>query len=160
MMDQIRSKEGLAFNVASLFQPGRRFPGTFEAERETKAATTVRTIGLMDGIIRDMTQKQVTGQELSLAKDSIINSFIFAFTNAASVVNQRARLEFYGYPRGYLENYRDNIARVTREDVLRVARKYLRPEEMILVVVGDRKKFDKPLATVGKVTEIVPDSGN
>lgn len=159
MMAEIRSKEGLAYNVASFFQPGRRFPGTFEAETETKAATTVRTIGLMDGIIRDMTLKPVTGQELSLAKDSIINSFIFAFTNAASVVNQRARLEFYGYPTGYLENYRDNIARVTREDVLRVARKYLQPEEMILVVVGDRKKFDKPLATLGNVAEIVPDPG-
>ncbi|MEA5114249.1 MAG: pitrilysin family protein [Geobacteraceae bacterium] len=158
MMDQIRSREGLAYNAASFFQAGRRFPGTFDAETETKAATTVRTIGLMDEIIRDMTLKPVTGQELSLAKDSIINSFIFAFTNAASVVNHRARLEFYGYPEGYLENYRQNVAKITREDVLRVARKYLRPEGMILVVVGDEKKFDKPLSTLGKVTEIVPDN--
>jgi predicted Zn-dependent peptidase len=157
MMAEIRSKEGLAYNAASSFQAGRRFPGTFDAETETKAATTVRAIGLMDGIIRDMTLKPVTGQELSLAKDSIINSFIFAFTNAASVVGHRARMEFYGYPQGYLENYRDNIAKVTKEDVLRVARKYLLPEEMILVVVGDGKKFDKPLSTLGKVKEIVPD---
>lgn len=156
MMAEIRSREGLAYNVASSFQAGRRFPGTFEAETETKAATTVRAIGLMEGIIRDMTLKQVTDQELALAKDSIVNSFIFAFTNAASVANLRARMEFYAYPRGYLENYRDNIARVTKEEVLRVARKYLRPEDMILVVVGDRKKFDKPLATLGKVTEIMP----
>lgn len=158
MMAEIRSKEGLAYNAVTSFQAGRRFPGTFEAETETKASSTVRAIGLMDGIIKGMTLKQVTDQELSLAKDSIINSFIFAFTNAASVANQRARLEFYGYPRGYLENYRDNIARVTKEDVLRVSRKYLRPDEMILVVVGNEKKFDKPLSTMGTVKEIVPEN--
>ncbi len=158
MMAVIRSKEGLAYNAASSFQAGRRFPGTFDAETETSAASTLRAIGLMEALIRDMTQTKVTDQELSLAKDSIINSFIFAFTNAATVASQRARLEFYGYPPRYLESYRDNIAKVTREDVLRVARKYLRPEEMILVVVGDEKKFDKPLSTLGKVQEIVPDS--
>jgi len=158
MMSVIRSKEGLAYNAASSFQAGRRFPGTFDAETETSASSTLRAIGLMESLIRDMTQNKVTDQELSLAKDSIINSFIFAFTNAATVAGQRARLDFYGYPPRYLENYRDNIAKVTKEDVLRVARKYLRPEEMILVVVGDGKKFDKPLSTLGKVQEIVPDS--
>jgi len=158
LMRIIRTREGLAYNVDSSFQAGRRFPGTFEAETETKSETTARAITLMGEIIKGMTTRHVEDTELALAKESIINSFIFAFTNAASVANQRARLEFYGYPEGFLEDFRKKIAAVTKEDVLRAARKYLRPEELILVVVGDGKKFDEPLSRFGKVRDVDPDS--
>jgi predicted Zn-dependent peptidase len=158
LMSVIRSKEGLAYNVDSSFHPGRRFPGTFTAETETKPSTTVKAIGLMKGIISDMTLQAVSDAELALARESIVNSFIFAFTTPASVVAQWARLEYYGYPKGYLENYRKNIAQVSKKDVLRVAKKYLQPDRMILVVVGDEKKFDKPLSTFGKVREVVPEA--
>jgi len=154
LMAEVRNNQGLAYNVESSFEIGRRYLGTFEAETETKAETTAKTIALMEEIIGGMTKKPVTDQELTLAKDSIINSFIFGFTNTASVASQKARLEYYHYPDGYLENYRDNIAKVTREDVLRVAKKYLHPEALKLVVVGDAKRFDKPLSTFGKVEEI------
>lgn len=157
LMAVIRTREGLAYNVDSSFQAGRRFPGTFEAETETKAGSTARAIGLMREIIDGMTRRPVSDAELTLARDSIINSFIFAFTNSASVANQRARMEYYGYPKGYLEEFRDRIGRVTKEDVLRVARKYLRPDALILVVVGDETKFDKPLSTFGEVREVVPE---
>jgi zinc protease len=94
-----------------------------------------------------------------LAKDSIINSFIFGFARPDAVVNMQARLEYFGYPEGYLEKYRDNIARVTSDDVLRVAKKYLHPESLTLVVVGDEKRFDKPLSSLGKVEEIKLENG-
>ncbi|MDD2335534.1 MAG: pitrilysin family protein [Geobacteraceae bacterium] len=155
LMSVVRAKEGLAYNVDSSFRAGSRFPGTFTAESETKSASTAKAIGLMEGIIADMTRKSVSDDEISLARESIVNSFIFAFTSSASVVAQQARLEYYGYPKGYLENYRKNIAKVTKRDVLRVARKYLLPGKMILVVVGDEKKFDKPLSTFGEVRQVV-----
>jgi len=154
LMSEIRNNQGLAYNVESSFDIGRRYLGRFAAETETKAQSSAKTIGLMEEIIAGMTQKPVTDQELALAKDSIINSFIFGFTSPAVVVNQKARLEYYRYPAGYLEKYRDNIAKVTRDDVLRVAKKYLHPDAMKLVVVGDSKLFDKPLSTFGKVEEI------
>jgi predicted Zn-dependent peptidase len=154
LMAEVRNNQGLAYNVESSFDIGRRYLGTFEAETETKIETTAKTIGLMEDIIAGMTKKPVTDQELALAKDSIINSFIFGFTSTASVASQKARLEYYHYPDGYLENYRDNIAKVNKEDVLRVAKKYLHPEALKLVVVGDAKRFDKPLSTFGKVEEI------
>jgi zinc protease len=158
LTQEIRSNQGLAYNVDSYFETGRRFRGPFIAETETKSETTVKATTLLRSIIAGMTLAEVSDKELKLAKDSIINSFIFGFARSDAVVNQRARLEFYGYPAGYLENYRDNIARVTREDVLRVAKKYLHPDAMKLVVVGDEKKFDKPLSTFGKVREITLDN--
>ncbi|RII28041.1 MAG: insulinase family protein [Geobacter sp.] len=151
---EIRTNQGLAYNVSSRFDIGRRFTGTFLAETETKAESTGKTIGLMKDIIAGMTRQPVTDQELKAAKDYIINSFIFGFTSPASIVTQRARLEYYGYPADFLEKYRANVARITKEDVLGAARRHLKPEAFKLVVVGDGAKFDKPLATFGKVVEL------
>jgi predicted Zn-dependent peptidase len=101
-----------------------------------------------------MTQSPVTDQELNAAKEYIINSFMFGFTSPSSIVTQRARLEFYGYAPDYLEYYRDNISRVTKAAVLAAAQKHLKPESFKLVVVGDTAKFDKPLASFGRVREL------
>jgi zinc protease len=159
LVQEVRSNQGLAYNVDSSVDVGRRFIGTITAETETKSESTVKAITLIREIITGMTTAPVTEQELSLAKEFMINSFIFGFTKPDVIVNQQARLEFYGYPAGYLENYRDNIARVTREELLRVARKYLHPAAMVLMVVGDERKFDKPLTTFGPVREIRLENG-
>ena len=157
---EIRSNQGLAYNVDSYFDIGRRFTGIFVAETETKSESSTKAITLMRDIITGMTTAPVTDQELALAKDSIVNSFLFGFTRPDVIVNQQARLEYYAYPQGYLENYRDRIARVTKEDVLRVARQYLHPDAMVLMVVGNQTKFDKPLATFGPVRELKLENGS
>ena len=151
---EIRTNQGLAYNVGSHFDIGRRFTGSFIAETETKAESTMKAIGLMKKIIGDMTKEPVTDAELNAAREYILNSFMFGFTNPASIVTQRARLEFYGYPDGYLERYRDNIAKITKMDILKAARTYLRPDAFKLVIIGDAAKFDQPLSTQGTVREL------
>lgn len=155
LMMEIRTNRGLAYNVGSRFDVGRRFTGSFMAETETKAEATLTVIDLMTGIIKGMRTEPVSEQELKLAKESIINSFLFGFTSPASIVMQQARLELYGYRPDYLERYRERIAAVTREDLLRAARKHLRPEAFKLVVVGDANSFDRPLSSIGAVQELV-----
>ena len=156
LMNRIRNEDGLAYSVASGFEIGRRYPGLFVAQTETKSASTGRAIGLLLGIMGDMTREPVKAEELALAKASIVNAFVFAFTDAERIVNQRARIEFYGYPDHYLEDYRDRVAAVTTEDVLRAARTYLHPEKLVTVVVGDRTGFDQ-LSAFGEVREIRPE---
>ena len=151
---EIRTNQGLAYNVDSRFDVGRRFTGSFIAETETKAESTAKAIGLMKTIIAGITKEPVSDQELKSAQEYIINSFMFGFTSPASIVTQRARLEYYGYPADYLEKYRGNITRITKEDVLNAARKHLKPDAFKLVVVGDATKFDKPLASFGVVREL------
>ncbi len=155
---EIRSNQGLAYNVESHFDVGRRFVGTFVAQTETKSNSTAKTIGLIRDIVAGMTKEPVTDQELDLAKNSIINAFIFGFVKPDAVVNQQARLEYYGYPSGYLENYRDNIAKVTKESILSAARKRLHLNAMVISVVGNDSAFDKPLSTFGTVTDIKLDT--
>lgn len=151
---EIRTNQGLAYNVQSHFDVGRHFIGTFTAGTETKAESTSRTINLLKKIIGGMTEALVTDQELKTAKEYIVNSFMFSFTTPASIVTQRARLEFYNYPEDYLEKYRDNISSVKKEDLLAAARRHLKPDGFKLVVIGDPLKFDQPLSSFGPVKEI------
>ncbi len=151
---EIRTNQGLAYHVGSHFDVGRRFLGSFTAQTETRADATARVIGLMTSIIEGVRKEPVTEQELHLAKESIVNSFLFGFTTPASIVMQQARLEFYGYQPDFLDRYRERIAAVTREDLLRAARTHLRPDAFKLVVVGDQQAFDRPLATFGTVQTI------
>ncbi len=151
---EIRTNQGLAYSVGSHFDIGRRFTGSFVAETETKAESTAKAINLMKNIITGMTKEPVSDGELNAAREYMINSFMFGFTSPASIVTQRARLEYYSYPDGYLEQYRDNIAKVTKTDILNAARKYLQPDAFKLVVVGDADKFDQPLSSLGIVREL------
>lgn len=160
MMREIRSDRGLAYSVYSYFQIGRRLPELFIAGSETKAESTVEVVQLMRRLIEQMTKQPVTPAELELAKQSLINSFVFAFTDTHSVVSRKLRLDYFDYPPQYLENYRARIAAVTIDDVQRVAKKYFRPEQLQIVLVGDSEKFlpglkglQLPLVTVDLANE-------
>ncbi|HEV7553683.1 MAG TPA: insulinase family protein, partial [Candidatus Angelobacter sp.] len=96
----------------------------------------------------------VKPEEVKKAKDSILNSFIFEFDSKEKVLAERMRYEFYGYPPDFLLQYRSNIEKVTPADVDRVARKYVHPDRMAVLVVGNPKDFDRALSTFGKVTTI------
>jgi hypothetical protein len=62
--------------------------------------------------------------------------------------------EYFGYPKDFIFQYQKAIAAVTKADILRVARQYLRPQDLVIVAVGNPKDFAKPLNTLGKVTDI------
>jgi zinc protease len=74
---------------------------------------------------------------------------VFAFDDSHAVVTQQMRLDYYDSPEDYLQTYRDRIAAVTAEDVLRVARQYLHPDRQNLVLVGRAEAFDAPPETFG-----------
>jgi zinc protease len=62
--------------------------------------------------------------------------------------------EYYGYPADFLQKTKDSVEKVTRADILRVARAHLRPETMQILVVGKSDDFDEPLSVLGDVQEI------
>jgi predicted Zn-dependent peptidase len=63
-------------------------------------------------------------------------------------------IEYEGLPLNYLETYVDNIKVITKDDIERVAKEYLHPDEIKLLVIGDKDKFDKPLTVFGDVHTI------
>jgi zinc protease len=98
--------------------------------------------------IRD---SDVTDAEISRAKDQIIKSFPARFATRANVAAQLAELAIFGFPDSYVADYTRKIAAVSKDDVRRVARKYLDPSRLAIVVVGDRKSIEAPLAKLAPI---------
>jgi zinc protease len=98
-----------------------------------------------------MRDGDVTDAELARAKDQITKSFPARFATRASTAAQLAELAVFNFPDSYLADYTKKIAAVSKDDVRRVARKYLAPEHLTIVVVGDRKSIESPLAKLAPV---------
>ncbi len=147
---KVRDEEGLAYSVYSAFHTPRDL-GFFFVSCQTKPVSTARAIELILKEVRRIKQTPVDDDELKGAKDTFINQFIFLFTTSASIVSHMVDIEYKGLPLDYLDTYVDNIKAITGEDVLRVARKYLHPDKITILVVGDEKRFDRPLSEFGDV---------
>jgi zinc protease len=154
MTSKVRSDEGLAYSVRSSFDPGSHDLGTFLASTETKNKTTHKAISLMLGEINRIRTEPVSDKELADAKDGFINRFVFNFTSADQIVGRLAALEFDKRPPDELKKYIDNIRAVTKDDVLRVAKQYLKPENLTFTVMGKLDDFEAPLDDLGKVIKI------
>lgn len=149
LMREVRSNRGLAYSVYSYFQVGRRLPGPFVAGSETKSDSTIEVVRLLRRLMAEMREAPVSDAELALARESLVNSFVFGFTDSHEVVSQLLRLDFYDYPPGYLETYRERVAAVTAEDVLAAARERLHPDRQKVILVGDVNAFDAAPADLG-----------
>ena len=84
----------------------------------------------------------VSEAELRTSKASFVETFSRNFSNAASTAGLFANDEFTGRDPSYLTTYRDRISSVSGDDVLRVAREYLEPEKLVVLVVGDRSTIE------------------
>jgi len=150
---RIRSDEGLAYSAYSAFQTSRDI-GMFFVSCQTKLGSTNRAISIALEELDKIRKMPVDNEELAQAKETFINQFIFKFTTSASIVAQKVDIEYEELPLNYLETYLDNVQAVTQEDVQRVAKEYLHPDEIEILVVGNKEKFDKQLDNFGKVSVV------
>jgi len=154
IMERVRTEEGLAYSVASSFPTSSRDVSLFRVTVQTKNENVPRAVRAILEEMRRMQSHLVSPAELDGAKEAIVNSFVFRFTSRFSVVTQLLMLEFDEYPPDYLDTLLDRYRAVTREDVQRVARQYLRPDTTTVLVVGDVPQFESGLTTLGPVRRI------
>jgi len=154
LFQTIRTQRGLAYHASARWGAAYDYPGIFVASSSTKSESTVETIrGIVEEIER-ISREPVTEEELRLAKDGILNSFVFNFDGKGEIVGRLMTYDYYGYPRDFLQTYQKSVERVTVEDVQRAAAKHLRPENLVVLAVGRDDDFDAPLSTLGEVRAI------
>ncbi|WP_455388380.1 M16 family metallopeptidase [Petrachloros mirabilis] len=154
LFKSIRSEQGLAYSVGGSYGMNCRHPGIFSIGCRTKSQSTVRAIRAMVDEICRIRQEQVSDEELALAKESYLNSFVFNFDTTNEIVTRVVAYEYYGYPADFLQRTKRGIEQVTKADVLQAAQKHLRPDKLQILVVGRPEDFDEPLSVLGLVNEI------
>ncbi len=154
LFNNLRTARGLAYSVGGGVGSGWTHPGLTDFVMQTKSSTTVEGIEGMYGQIDDLFKDPPTAEELKRAKDDILNSFIFQFDTPEKVLREKMAYEFYHYPLDFLERYRTEVEKVTAADVERVAQKYIHKDRLAVLVVGNDAEFDKPLSSLGPVTDV------
>ena len=149
LFQDVRTKQGLAYEVGGGYGSSYDHPGMFRVLAATKSESTIKATQAMLTEIADLKTKPFTDDELKRAKDQVLNSFIFNYDTKEKVLAAAAKLEFYGYPADFLEKYRDGVEHVTTADLERVAKKYIDTSKLAVLVVGNQQEFGTPLTELG-----------
>jgi zinc protease len=154
LFSDIRTTKGLAYAVGGGIGTSWDHDGMLRMMVSTKSSTTFEAIQALDDELAGLPANPLTDEEIRRAKDSILNSFIFRFDSPAKVLQEKMAYEFYGYPLDFLETYQKKIEEVTKDDVKRIAAKYIHRDQMAVLVVGNPSEFDKTLPSLGPVNKV------
>jgi zinc protease len=136
----LREEKGYTYGAYTRLET-KMLAGDFEATAEVR--TTVTGESLKEffyelGRIRD---EQTSEQELADAKNFLTGVFPIRAETQEGLTNLILNQQLYGLPEDYLQTYRANVDAVTGEEVQRVARTHIRPDEMAIVIVGDAESI-------------------
>ncbi len=139
LMTDIRDNKGLVYSIYSLFD-ANRFPGEFAVSLQTRSKSANEAIEGVLGEIQQIRSTPVTETELAEAKAYLVGSFPLRMETTARLASLLSAIEYYQLGLDYFEKYPSYINKVTQNDVLRVAKKYLNPEHYALVVVAKQSE--------------------
>jgi zinc protease len=137
LYNEVRSRLGLAYSVYSYWASRYDYPGLFIAGGQTRTEATVPFIKAIRQEIDRLRQTPIQPEELQYAKNVVLNSFVFSFQTPAQTLSRLMRYEYYGYPQDFLFQYRDKVEAVTVNDIYRVAKTYLQPDQFVTLAVGN-----------------------
>jgi zinc protease len=138
LMDNIRDNRGLAYDVHSVFT-SQKEPGAFEVWVQTKNESANEAINEIFKELKRIRTEPVSDAELADAKAYLTGSFPLRMDTSAKLAGMLSAIEVYGLGLDYPERYPKLIDAVTRKDILRVAKKYIDPERMMIIVLGNQK---------------------
>jgi len=141
----LREAHGYTYGASSYFDWRKDF-GPFVISTAVETEVTSAALKEIFLEIARMRAEEVSGAELSLAKDYLDGVFPIRYETTAAIAAALANLKLYGLPRDYYDTYREKIRAVSSSDVLEAARKHVRPAESQVVIVGDRSKVEEQIA--------------
>ena len=150
----IREEKGYSYGVTSNFAFGKG-PGAFRTGGDIVGdKTDVALVEFMKELRGILGERPVTEEELTIAKDSLVQRLPGTFASVSAINGALTGLWLQSLPDTYYQQYTKSIAAITADDVVRVAKKYVDLDHLAIVVVGDRKAIEAPLGAT-KIAPIV-----
>ena len=139
LVEDIRDNQGLAYSVSSGFD-ARLYEGPFKVTMQTKNENANKAVNAILKHIEDIRANPVKDDELNDAKSYIVGSFPLRLDTNSKMAGLLSLIEFYDLGLNYFSEYPKKINAVTKEEVLKAAKKYLDPKNYLLVVVAKQKE--------------------
>jgi zinc protease len=150
LVDEVRSKRGLTYDVGCRFD-ANKLGGAYQITTFTRNDSTAAAIAAIIDQIKRIRTEGVTDKELEDTKSFYSGYFPLQFETPSQIATQILDVELYDLGEDYIQNFRQNINAVSKEDVLRVAQKYLDPDNLKLVVVSKADDVKASLEPLGSV---------
>ncbi len=153
MFSHIRTQRGLAYATGAAAGADYEKPGVFLAYSLTQSESTLTALGLVQDEVRRITEAPLTPEELDIAKQAVVNGYVFNFADPSQTLFRAAYYEAVGYPADFLQSYQKALDAVTAQSVLEAAHHKITPAAQVVIIVGKEKDFEHPLASTGMPVE-------
>jgi len=154
ILQVIRTELGLAYSPGGQFGMNSFYPGEFYVQVRTKSSTTSQVIDAVKKELKRIQQEPISQEELQDTKDQILNSVVFQYDSYDKVLGQQMSYAYRGLPSDAFEEYIEGVKATTVEDVQEMAQKYLHPNQLEILVVGNKEEIGDQLTKYGDVNTI------
>ena len=137
-MEEVREKRGLAYSVYSFIQPMQR-SSVFMGGVATKTDGMDKSLEVIRSVLTHIAAEGPQEEELADAKRYLTGSYALNFTSSGAIAGQLLGLQLQELPIDYIDTRNAKVDAITMEDVRRVAKSMLQPDQMIVTVVGKPK---------------------
>ena len=152
----LRSQYGLTYGAEANAE-ARKDAGDFVAETDTRTDTTGQALRLMVDEFSRLVRERVGQRELADAQAYLAGSFPLTIETPDQIATQVLNVLFYDLPISEIGTFRERVLSVTPEDIQRVARQYVRPDRLSIVLVGNARAFASQLLELGfGAYEVIP----
>jgi zinc protease len=144
IMNRVRSDEGLAYDAHSSFPGGVYYPLTFTAGFQSKSRTVPYAASIVLQEMEKMAVAPVSDAELNTSKRGFVDRFPRTFATKTQIANTFAQDEFtgrYAKQPEFWQKYRARMEAVGKEDLQRVAKTFLTPDKLVILVVGQKDQI-------------------
>ncbi len=163
LMQHVRTDLGLAYAVFGTYESNVFYPGIFYTGVLTKSSTTSEAIDAIRNEIKRLQNEPITDKRLNDVKDQFLNSLVFRYDTKSKILNQRMYYDYTGLPEDTFDKFVGNVKKVSISDIQRVAQKYLKPDQLRILVVGNGNAIGTQLNKYGTVKNIditIPEAGS
>jgi predicted Zn-dependent peptidase len=146
----LREEKGYTYGVYSSLT-ALKYPGPWRAGGDVRTEVTGGAMTEFYKEFQRLRNEPVPAGELDEAKRAIVASFALSLESPAELLGDEIVRKIYGFPPDYWDTYPAKVTAVTADDIQRVARKYLNPDNMQVVAVGDVGKIKSVMEMYGPV---------
>lgn len=154
----LREKHGFTYGARSYFNP-HLYSGDFSVETDVRNEVTDTSISLIIEELKKITTELITDEELETVKNYMTGVFPLQLETANAVASRVINLKLYNLPKDYYNKYVSKISALSKEDILKAAKKYINPEKLYIIVSGDAAAISDKLKKFGTL-QIFDADGN